>query len=208
MPPYAHTSVTAYTPAVEWRATVHPALSMNARTGFSLGVATHKPALAALALLWWAALVHAAGTVEVGQQLPDATMRGLNGSSKHLSAFRGTPLIINVWASWCGPCRAEMASLERLAWRDSSIRFNIIGISTDDDPDLARAALESLHATIPHYIDAKLELETLLGATRVPLTVLVGADGRVIRKIYGAREWDGPSARKLIDAAFGGPPPD
>lgn len=172
---------------------------MNARTGSS--------ALTALALVCCAALAHAAGAVEVGQLLPDATMRGLNGPSKHLAAFRGTPLIINVWASWCGPCRAEMASLERLAWRDRSTRFNVIGISTDDDPDLARAALESSHATIPHFIDSALELETLLGANRVPLTVLVGADGRVIRKIYGAREWDGPGARKLIDAAFGGSQP-
>jgi thiol-disulfide isomerase/thioredoxin len=159
------------------------------------------PALAALALACCAA------AVEVGQLLPDATMRGLNGPSKHLAAFRGTPLIINVWASWCGPCRAEMASLERLAWRDTSARFNVIGISTDDDPDLARAALESSHATIPHFIDSALELETLLGANRVPLTVLVGADGRLIRKVYGAQEWDGPGARKLIDAAFGSSQP-
>jgi thiol-disulfide isomerase/thioredoxin len=172
---------------------------MNTRSGFS--------AVAALALLCCAALAQAAGTVQVGQLLPDATMRGLNGPSKHLAAFRGTPLIINVWASWCGPCRAEMASLERLAWRDTSAGFNVIGISTDDDPELARAALESSHATIPHFIDSKLELETLLGANRVPLTVLVGADGRVIRKVYGAQQWDGPGARKLIDAAFGGPQP-
>ena len=172
---------------------------MNARSGFS--------ALAALALVCWAAVAQSAGTVEVGQQLPDATMRGLNGPSKHLTAFRGTPLIINVWASWCGPCRAEMASLERLAWRDTSIRFNVIGISTDDDPRLARAALDASHATIPHFIDSALELETLLGANRVPLTVLVGADGRVIRKVYGAQEWDSPHARKLIDAAFGSASP-
>jgi thiol-disulfide isomerase/thioredoxin len=172
---------------------------MNTRSAF--------PALAALALVFFAALAQAAGAVQVGQLLPDATMHGLNGPSKHLAAFRGTPLIINVWASWCGPCRAEMASLERLAWRDTSAGFNVIGISTDDDPALARAALESSHATIPHFIDSKLELETLLGANRVPLTVLVGADGRVIRKVYGAQQWDGPSARKLIDAAFGGSQP-
>jgi thiol-disulfide isomerase/thioredoxin len=176
---------------------------MNARAEFG----KRRSALSALALICCAALAHAGGTVEVGQQLPDAAMRGLNGPSKHLGAFRGTPLIINVWASWCGPCRAEMASLERLAWRDTSVRFNIIGISTDDDPGLARAALESSHATIPHFIDSRLELETLLGANRVPLTVLVGADGRVIRKIYGAREWDSASERKLIDAAFGGAGP-
>ncbi len=160
--------------------------------------------LVALALVCCAAVAQTPGTVDIGRQLPDATMRGLNGPEKSLAAFRGTPLIINVWASWCGPCRAEMASLERLAWRDSSAGFNVIGISTDDDPERARAALEASHSTLPQFIDSNLELETLLGASHIPLTVLVGADGRVIQKIYGARDWDGPSARKLIDAAFDG----
>lgn len=163
-----------------------------------------RRALALLALVCCAAIAQTPRTVEIGQQLPDAPMRGLNGPSKNLAAFRGTPLIINVWASWCGPCRAEMASLERLAWRDSSAGFNVIGISTDDDPDRARAALDASHATIPQFIDSALELETLLGASRIPLTVLVGADGRVIRRVYGAREWDDASARKLIDATFDG----
>ncbi len=132
-------------------------------------------------------------------------MQGLNGPSKRLSDFRGKPLIINVWASWCGPCRAEMASLERLAWRDGSGYFNVIGISTDDDPQRAKAALVALHATINHFIDSKLQLENLLGASRVPLTVLVDADGRVIMKVYGARDWGSADISKLITKAFGHP---
>jgi thiol-disulfide isomerase/thioredoxin len=58
--------------------------------------------------------------VPIGGILRDATLQGLNGPSRKLSAFRGRPLIINVWASWCGPCGEEMASLERLVWRRSS----------------------------------------------------------------------------------------
>src|ERR1700692_4064433 len=56
------------------------------------------------------------GEVAIGDTLREATIQGLNGPPRRLSEFRGKPLIINVWASWCGPCRAEMASLERLAW--------------------------------------------------------------------------------------------
>lgn len=142
-----------------------------------------------------------AGAVAVGDRLPDLPLRGLNGPSSHIAGFRGRPLIINVWASWCGPCRREMASLERLAWRDSE-RFNVIGVSTDDHADRARAFLSRSHATLPHYIDERLRLERLLGAERIPLTVLVDADGRVLEKVYGAREWDREQAARLLDSVF------
>ena len=142
------------------------------------------------------------GEVDIGEPLPAATMQGLNGPSRNLSDFRGRPLVINVWASWCGPCREEMASLERLAWRDEAASFTVIGISTDDHVDAARALLKRTNATISHFIDRRLLLENMLGASRIPLTVLVDADGRVIDKVYGAREWDGPEALQLIDRAF------
>jgi thiol-disulfide isomerase/thioredoxin len=149
------------------------------------------------------ALAQTPAEVRIGDALPDAMMQGLNGPARPLSAFRGMPLIINVWASWCGPCRAEMASLERLAWRDESDSFHVIGISTDDDPQQARAALVASNSTIAQFIDSKLVLEHMLGASRIPLTVLVDADGRVLRRVYGARDWDSASARQLIGAAFG-----
>ena len=147
------------------------------------------------------------GEVRVGELLREATLTGLNGPSRKLSEFRGKPLLINVWASWCGPCRAEMASLERLAWLDRSGYFAVIGISTDDYSDRAKAALAESNATISHFIDHDLVLENMLGAAQIPLTVLVDADGRVLAKIHGAREWDSPASLTLIDAAFGARPP-
>jgi hypothetical protein len=95
-----------------------------------------------------------------------------------------------------------MASLERLAWLDLARHFTIIGISTDDYSDKAIDYLKSSNATISHYIDSRLRMETMLGAKRIPLTVLVDARGRVVEKIYGAREWDGPAALKLIRDNF------
>jgi thiol-disulfide isomerase/thioredoxin len=142
------------------------------------------------------------GEVEIGQPLPEATLLGLNGPSRKLSEFRGKPLIINVWASWCGPCRQEMASLERLAWQGHASQFALIGISTDDYPDKARGLLKNTNATISHYIDRQLQLENMLGASQLPLTVLVDANGRVVEKVYGAKEWDGPEALRLIGKAF------
>lgn len=97
--------------------------------------------------------------VNVGGQLPDLLMRGLNGPSASLGRYRGKPLIINVWASWCGPCRAEMDSLEQLAWVDGMDAVNIIGISTDDYANRANAFLNSRNTVLRHYIDEALVLE-------------------------------------------------
>lgn len=138
------------------------------------------------------------GEVEQGAVLREATLRGLNGPSRQLSHYHGKPLLINVWASWCGPCRAEMGSLERLAWHSQSKDFTVIGISTDDSEAAAKAYLRSANATLNHYIDRALELENMLGANRLPLTILVDAKGKVLGKYYGAREWDSPEAQRWI----------
>ena len=143
------------------------------------------------------------GEVEIGGTLPEATMQGLSGPSRKLSEFRGKPLIINVWASWCGPCRSEMGSLERLFWRYEGRKFSMIGISTDDYRDKAEAFLKMSPSSFSHFIDSRLMLENMLGANKIPLTVLVDARGRVVGKYYGAKDWDSPEARMLIGKAFG-----
>lgn len=142
------------------------------------------------------------GEVEVGGVLREAVMRGLNGPDRKLSDYRGKPLVINVWASWCPPCLQEMASLERLAWSEAGQKFTVIGISTDDYPEAAKARLAKNSATLNHYIDQKLELENMLGADHLPLTLLVDAKGRVLSKTTGAREWDSDESKAMINKAF------
>ena len=142
------------------------------------------------------------GEVAVGAVLPDATMTGLTVPYRKLSDFRGKPLIINVWASWCGPCRMEMGSLDRLYRRYGGKQFQVIGISTDDYPDRVQGFLQQAKTGFSHFIDSKLVLENMLGADRLPLTVLVDADGRVLAKYYGAKEWDSPQALEVISKVF------
>ena len=148
------------------------------------------------------ALARTPGEVAVGGILRDAPMQGLSGPSRLLSEFRGKPLIINVWASWCGPCRAEMGSLERLFRRSGGKHFAVIGISTDDYADAARGFLKQSTTSFSHFIDSKLLLENMLGADRIPLTLLIDAQGRVLGKYYGAKEWDSPEALEIIGKTF------
>jgi thiol-disulfide isomerase/thioredoxin len=142
----------------------------------------------------------------VGQVLPDVVMAGLNGPRRPLSSYRGRPLIINVWASWCGPCRKEAASLERLAWSEAGRRYTVIGISTDDDRNAALQWLRHSNATISHYLDSgpRWTLEHMLGASTIPVTVFVNAEGRVVARFRGARDWSSVESVRLIERAFGG----
>ncbi len=151
-----------------------------------------------------AAPANAPAPVAVGRHLPNAVMTGLNGPERSLVSYRGRPLIINVWASWCGPCRAEAASLERLAWGKAGSRYVVIGISTDDDRDAALKWLKMSNAKLSHYIDSgpQWTLEHMLGASAIPVTVLVDAGGRVVARFRGARQWDSAESIRMIEQAF------
>lgn len=158
--------------------------------------------LALLFLIATTAVGATPGEVEVGGLLREAPLYGFAGDFRNLSELRGKPLLINVWASWCGPCRAEMGSLERLSRRYGGKQFNIIGISTDDDVDAAAAFIRQSQITFDNYLDSKLLLENMLGANAIPLTVLVDAKGRVVLKIRGSRQWDSAESLELIGNAL------
>lgn len=140
--------------------------------------------------------------VPVGGKLYDVKMRGLTGSPAVFSDFLGKPLIINVWASYCSPCLAEMGSLEVLHQQYGE-QFNLIGISIDDYADRALGFLKKADTSFNHYIDYQLQLETMLGSNAIPLTVLVDQDGVVLYRIRGAQEWDSPENIQAILGAFG-----
>lgn len=142
---------------------------------------------------------------EIGMTLPDAPLRGLRGDFHRLAETRGRPLVINVWASWCGPCRAEMASLERLS-RLAPDKLKVIGVSTDDDANLAREFVARAGVSFPSYHDADQNLERrIFGAAAIPVTLVVDAQGKIVQRVVGAREWDSLQSVALIEAALGTP---
>ena len=163
---------------------------------------------AILLVFFWASAISTTafastpGEVPIGGYLREATLHGFSGNSKKFSDYRGKPLIINVWASWCAPCRAEMGSLDRLARRYGGKQFNVIGISTDDDGNAAAAFIKTSKISFVNYLDSKVFLENMLGANMIPLTVLVDANGRVLEKVHGAHEWDSPEFIEAIGKTF------
>ncbi len=164
---------------------------------------------ATLLILFWLcgiftpAFANTPGEVIVGSYLREATLHGLIGKSRKFSEFHGKPLIINVWASWCGSCREEMGSLDRLARKYGGRKFQVIGISTDDDENAAAAYIKQANVSFETFIDSKVFLENMLGANTIPLTLLVDAHGRVLRKVRGSHEWDSAEFLTLIGETFG-----
>lgn len=150
-----------------------------------------------------AAMAAAPGEVPVGSALRDAQLATFSGGFKPLSEMRGTPLIINVWASWCEPCRNEMGSLDRLMRRFGGKKFNVIGISTDDDFYAAGAFVVQQKLSFRNFHDRNLQMENMLGAKMIPLTVLVDAKGRVLKKVQGYHEWDSVESVQMIAKTFG-----
>jgi thiol-disulfide isomerase/thioredoxin len=159
--------------------------------------------VAYLFLITASAMAGTPGEVKVGGTLREAPLFGFAGDYRQLSELRGKPLIINVWASWCGPCRAEMGSLERLSRRYDGKQFNMIGVSTDDDFNAASTFLKQAGITFGNYLDHKRKLENMLGANTIPLTLFIDAKGRVLKKVRGGRQWDSAQSIKLIAETLG-----
>ncbi len=156
--------------------------------------------LALLALLLFAAV--GCGTADVTPQvsldppeerepLGPVSVPALDGSGPLEISANGRPLVLNFWASWCGPCRAELPDLQALsAERD----VTVVGLLHDDVPGAARAFADELGVTFPLGDDSDDALYSRFQATGLPITVFVDADGRV------ASRWFGPLDRETLDA--------
>lgn len=125
---------------------------------------------------------------DVPARFPPLELAALDGSG---GAFpRGESLLVNYWATWCGPCRAEMASLERVA-RRLAPRVRVVGVTVDEDLHLAREWLRRERVTFANFADPGLRLTRAhLAVAALPETFLLAADGQILERMRGAREWD------------------
>jgi len=118
-------------------------------------------------------------------------------------ALLGTPLIINFWATWCGPCRDEMPSLERLSQRLAGHGVRVIGVTVDDDLNLAAEFVRTYRLSFPNYADGdKKNFQSLLRVKLLPETVLVTAEGVIAARVAGARDWNSAEGDRLLEGAL------
>jgi len=140
-----------------------------------------------------------------GSLFPPLVLTGLDGSKVSIDSFRGKFVILNIWATWCAPCRQELPSLERLSRILDPQRFVVAGLSVDDDVLQAREYLIDKGITFAGYIDQDMRISTdLLGIRIFPDTLLISPQGILLRRITGERVWDDPNVIKALEEAYNG----
>jgi thiol-disulfide isomerase/thioredoxin len=144
-------------------------------------------------------------------RLPDLAFDDADGKPKKLSDWRGKTVLVNLWATWCVPCRKEMPALEGLQTKLEGPNFEVVAINIDTrDPEKPKNFLKEANLTrLGFFSDEKAkvfqDLKSIGRALGMPTSVLIDAQGCEIATIAGPAEWDSDDAVKLITAATSSP---
>lgn len=114
-----------------------------------------------------------------GQPAPDFVLKSATGANLRLSEHRGNVVMINFWATWCGPCRQEMPLLNDLYSRYGRVGFSLLGVNIDDDSRRAMDMANELGVSFPVLFDERKEVSRLYQVEAMPVTVLVDRAGKV-----------------------------
>lgn len=150
----------------------------------------------------------AQGTLDIshrGEDAPDVKFAAPDGSEVTLANFKGKPVLVNLWATWCGPCVAEMPTLDALAVRQAD-KLTVLTVSQDMQ---GREVVDKWWAKqsykqIAPYLDQENSLGFAFNTGMVPTTVLYDKDGKEVWRVIGGMNWDGPRANTLMAEAIGG----
>lgn len=117
---------------------------------------------------------------------PDFTLKSTGGSNLRLSEHRGEVVLLNFWASWCGPCRQEMPLLNALQERYSKLGFSVLGVNVDKDSALANKLLNDIPVSFPVLLDNTGSVSASYNVASMPTTVIIDRDGnmRYLHKGY------------------------
>jgi thiol-disulfide isomerase/thioredoxin len=132
--------------------------------------------------------------------LPEIQLQGADGRARGLTDFRGKVVLLNIWATWCAPCRREMPTLDRLQATLGGEGFEVVALSID------RAGIDVVRkfyteVGIKHlvlYIDSSGKAASKLSASGLPTTLLIDREGREVGRLVGPAEWDAPAMVAFI----------
>ncbi len=139
---------------------------------------------------------------KTGTEAPSFSLTGLYGRQVESSSLRGRVVVLNFWATWCGPCKEEMPSLDRLRRRLDPRRFAVLTVTTDRNPESIRLFLAGLGLGLPVLFDEDQEVSRSFLVRGLPTTVLINQDGTLAGRAVGPRAWDSPEAVALLQDLF------
>jgi thiol-disulfide isomerase/thioredoxin len=141
------------------------------------------------------------GTLDISQRgkaAPTEAFVDPDGKRVTLAAFKGRPVLVNLWATWCAPCVREMPTLDKVAER-AGAKLKVLTVSQDSESaDLAPTFARGQFKHLERYRDTEQKLGFSYGTGVLPTTVLYDADGKEVWRVVGAMDWDGPRANTLL----------
>lgn len=158
---------------------------------------------------WWGVRRAAAsGDVSVGSMAPDFRAASLvpgDTGTYTLADYRGQVVLLNLWATWCGPCVVEMPSIQRLYDRYRSRGLRVVGVSVDDPPfaGRVRAFVAEHRLTFDILHEGSGRIEQTYRSRGLPATYIIARDGRIRVIRQGATDWDSPAHRAVIEQLLG-----
>ena len=117
--------------------------------------------------------------VELEETVPDFTLKQFEGGNLRLAELRGDVVLINFWASWCGPCRQEMPILQKIHQRYQKMGFTVLGVNVDDDISKAKRIVKGMTLNFPLLMDTQQEVSKAYGVNAMPFSVLVDREGTI-----------------------------
>jgi peroxiredoxin len=131
---------------------------------------------------------------------PAFDLKGPDDRQARLSDYKGRPLVLNFWATWCPPCREEMPSMERAHRELAKDGIGMVAVNAGDDAEAVRAFLARMRVDFPLVLDPDTRVTDSYSVEGLPTTFVIDPEGRLAYVAAGEREWDSPEMLKRIRA--------